>query len=136
MSMNSSAAIFNDSYNRCLARDEFIDKFYDRYITSNDLVAEKFAHTEMKKQKLMLEASLHIIMALKTSTPENAVKHFKRIGVAHGREQHDIPPALYDLWLESLIETVKEFDVKYDSDVDVAWRDILSDGIRIMKSMY
>ena len=128
--------IFNDSYERCLKSGSFIDRFYERYIASNEIVAQKFAHTEMTTQKKMLEASLHKIMALSSMRPEEAVAHFRKIGVIHGRAQHDIAPALYDLWVTCLLETVEECDDQYDKQVEIAWTKILAGGIKIMKSMY
>lgn len=132
----TTAELFNDSYRRCLAKDDFMDRFYDKYIASNEIVAEKFSNADMKKQKVMLEASLHLLMAVTTIAPGDAIAHFKRIGAVHSREQHDIAPELYDLWLACLIDVVKECDENYDSDIDAAWRETLSGGIKIMQSMY
>ena len=56
--------IFNDSYERCLKKGDLISRFYAKYVLSNEIVAEKFSHTDMAKQKRMLEASLHMVMAL------------------------------------------------------------------------
>ncbi len=134
--MSSVDEIFNNSYERCLARNDFIDKFYEKYIASNELIAQRFAHTDMKKQKEMLKASLHKIMALRLSEPEEALAYFKGIGVTHGRKSHDIAPELYDLWLTCLLEAVQECDEQYDMEVDAAWRKVLAGGIKIMKSMY
>lgn len=128
--------IFNDSYERCLAKSNFIDFFYDRYIASNQVVAQKFANTDMEKQKEMLKASLHMIMSLRMVKPNEAGNYFKRIGVLHGRNHHDIGPEFYDLWLTCLMETVEECDECYNLEVDSAWREMLAGGIGIMKSMY
>ena len=134
--MSNIHEIFNDSYERCLAKGDFIKRFYDIYIASNEVVSQKFANTDIKKQKAMLQTSLHMIMALNRTESEAAAAHFRRIGIAHGRKKHDIAPELYDLWLTCLLETVKECDDRYDLQVDTAWREVLSDGIKIMKSMY
>jgi len=134
--MSRTDEIFNNSYERCLEKGDLIDRFYEKYIASNELVAQKFARTDMKKQKEMLKASLHMIMALRLSKPAEAVAHFKRIGVTHGRKNHDIAPELYDLWLTCLLETVQECDAQYDMEIDTAWRKVFSGGIKIMKSMY
>ena len=128
--------LFSDSYERCLQRADFVDQFYDNYIAANDVVAEKFAHADMNVQKAMLHASLHMIMALRSVSPEEAVKYFEGIGTTHNRHHHDITPELYDCWLSCLLETVRDCDKHYDADVDAAWRTMCADGIRIMKSMY
>ena len=134
--MTESDEIFNDSYERCLKRPDFFYRFYDNYIGADETVAEKFAHTDMDKQKDMLKASLHMLMALRSSDSAGAVSYFRRIGTVHGRKGQDIAPEMYDLWLNCLLQTVEEFDDRYDAEVEMAWRKILAGGIRIMKSVY
>ena len=48
----------------------------------------------------------------------------------------DISPDFYDLWLRCQLEAVEECDDQFDSPVEDAWNEVLSDGIKIMKSMY
>ena len=117
-------------------RSGFFDRFYDNYIGADETVAEKFASTDMGKQKDMLKASLHMLMALRSSDSAGAVSYFRRIGTVHGRKGQDIAPEMYDLWLNCLLQTVEEFDDRYDAEVEMAWRKILAGGIRIMKSVY
>jgi hypothetical protein len=100
--MGSIEEIFNDSYERCLSQGGFLDKFYDRYIAADQTVARKFANTDLEKQKRMLDASLHMILALRNMHRAEAVTYFKRIGVTHDRKHHDIAPEFYDIWLTSL----------------------------------
>jgi len=128
--------LFNNSYARCLRHPDFFDRFYENYVSANKTVAEKFARTDMERQKDMLKASLHMLMALRTSDHEDAVSYFRKIGQVHSRRGHDIAPEMYDLWLSSLLGTVRECDDRYDASIEIAWRNILADGIRIMKSMY
>jgi hemoglobin-like flavoprotein len=128
--------IFNNSYERCLKTGNFIDRFYENYIVSNEVVAKKFAQTDMAGQKRVLEASLHMLMALRSTDSEEATAHFRKIGITHGKKTNDITPELYDLWMTCLLETVEECDDKYDRQIEAAWKDLLTDGIDIMKSMY
>lgn len=134
--MNSINEVFGDSYERCLKQGDFFNRFYDSFIASDALIAEKFAHTDMDEQKSMVKASLHMIMALRSLGPEKAVQYFKKIGTAHGRQQYNIDPEMYEVWEDCLLEAVKHCDEQYDAEIDAAWRELLEDGIRIMKSMY
>ncbi len=130
--------IFDASYERVMAREldgrRFINAFYERFINADPRVREKFAHTDMSRQIAMLEKSLHYLAYL-FSTQEiyGYIENTARI---HGREQHDIPPDLYDMWLEQLIATVAEFDPEFDRKVELAWRLSLARGITYMKFMY
>ncbi|MFT6905519.1 MAG: hypothetical protein ACJAS1_002175 [Oleiphilaceae bacterium] len=40
---------------------------------------------------------------------------------------------MYDIWLDSLISTVEEFDPEFDNDIDQAWREVLAPGIAFIK---
>ncbi len=128
--------IFNDSYERCLKKGDLINRFYAKYVLSNEIVAEKFSDTDMTKQKRMLEASLHMVMALGSARTEQAEAHFRKIGITHGRKKHNIPPYLYDLWVTSLLEAVEECDDQFDEQVKEAWTVLVANSISIMKSMY
>ena len=128
--------VFSDSYERCLKTGGLIDLFYEKYVASSEIVAQKFAHVEIAEQKAALDAGLHKIMALRSAQPEKSAAYFTGIGITHSREHSDNSPALYDLWLRCLLEAVEECDDQYDSQVEDAWNEVLSDGIRIMKSMY
>lgn len=48
----------------------------------------------------------------------------------------DIAPRLYDLWLETLIDTARDFDEQFDEEVELAWRLVLTPGIVYMKFYY
>lgn len=131
--------LFDDSYKRVLAKttskeQEFFDAFYDRFIASSPLVKEKFQNVDMNAQKTMLRQSLAYLpnMFVMNKIPD----HLVSIGQKHDRSHADIPPHLYGLWLESLIETVKEFDPRYDDDIELAWRLVCSQGIAFMTFMY
>ena len=52
------------------------------------------------------------------------------------RAELDIKPELYDLWLDRLVQAVREFDPKFDPEIETAWRRVLRPGIEFMKSRY
>ena len=88
----------------------------------------------MHRQVAMLEKSLHYIAYL--FTHDEVYDHVRRVARIHDRAHHDIPPELYDLWLESLIDTVREFDPQFTADIELAWRLVLARGIAYMKFMH
>ncbi|MGE0386245.1 MAG: globin [Gammaproteobacteria bacterium] len=130
--------VFDASYERAISRDvggkTFIQTFYDRFIGASPQVQEKFRNTDMTRQIAMLEKSLHYVAYL-FNTPA-FYSSVERIAALHSRAQKDIPPPMYDLWLESLIDTVREFDPKFDNEVELAWRLSLARGIAYMKFMH
>ena len=129
---------FNESYNRVLAGrtsqgNEFMDAFYERFIASSPLVAEKFKNVDMASQKAMLKQSLSYLLNMYTM--KQIPDHLAEIARKHDRQHTDIPPELYQSWLECLIETVREFDSDFNDDVELAWRLICSQGIAFMVFM-
>jgi len=126
--------LFNDSIERCSNRSDFLRRFYTLFLASSDTVAKKFGHTDLKKQARLLKTSLYIMM-LASGESERSV-HLERLAKLHSRAELDIQPELYDLWLDRLVQAVKEFDPMFDPETDIAWRRALQPGIEFMKSRY
>ena len=87
----------------------------------------------MENQKMMLHASLYMIM-LGSNSNEAAAIYLDKVAKRHC--DLNIPLELYDLWLEKLIETVSEVDEIYNEEIESAWREVLTFGINYMKSKY
>jgi hemoglobin-like flavoprotein len=131
-------AFFNDSYERVSNIGEngnlFFDCFYEKFVGSSPEIKDKFRNTDMKKQKLMLRSSILYIMQL-FSTHE-LHESLQEIAIKHDQQHMDIRPELYDIWIECLIDTVRELDPYFDERVELAWRLVFSPGITYMKFNY
>jgi hemoglobin-like flavoprotein len=123
------------SYHRCRASDDFFDTFYERFLAKSPEVAEKFRHTDFKRQKLMLRESL-ISMLLFNLGSASARDDLEHLAERHSRRQVDIPPRLYDLWLESLCETIEQHDPQFTSELGADWRKAMRAGIDLLISKY
>jgi len=126
--------LFNDSIERCSSRPDFLSRFYTLFLASSDMVAKKFERTDLRKQARVLKTSLYIMMMAGGETER--VAHLERLAKRHSRAELDIKPELYDLWLDRLVQTVKEFDPMFDAQTETAWRRMLQPGIEFMKSRY
>jgi len=126
--------LFNDSIERCSRRPDFMRRFYALFLASSDTVARKFEHTDLKRQARMLKTSLHVMM-LASGGSERSV-HMERLAELHSRAKLDIKPELYDLWLDRLVQAVREIDPLFDPEIETAWRRMLQPGIEFMKSRY
>jgi truncated hemoglobin YjbI len=98
------------------------------------VIAGYFSHTDMSRQKEMLAQSLHEMVEF--STTRVASERLRHVALRHSRRERDIAPELYEDWLESLIETVREFDLEFTDEVEISWRVVLSPGIAYMKFRY
>jgi hemoglobin-like flavoprotein len=86
------------------------------------------------EQKTMLQDSLFYMKEFFISKKDN--EYLRRVAKVHSQSGHDIPAEFYDVWLDTLIETVKEYDSQFNEDVELAWRIALSPGITYMKHMH
>ena len=132
---SAHAEVFDDSLARCLSKHGFLDRFYERFLASSDEVREKFRHTDFQRQKQMLEDSLFLMTSV-SGAPAEELEELDRVARRHGRHDLDIGPELYDLWLESLLQAVREYDGHFDRDVERAWRNVLAEGIEFMQSRH
>ena len=136
--MNDPIEIFAASYARVGARDletgGFLDTFYQQFVNASPVVADKFRNTDMEKQREMLQVSLDHMVYFAIDRMET--DEIARVAAAHAKSRADIPGQLYELWLDSLLQTVGEFDPDYNSEVDAAWRQALGPAIEYMKGHY
>ena len=85
----------------------------------------------------MLEDSLYVIaVAVQGEEGSFARGDLPRIAARHSRNDLDIRPALYDLWLECLIDTVRGHDPQFSAELEAAWRDTLAFGIDYMRARH
>jgi hemoglobin-like flavoprotein len=131
----NTLAEFNRSLERCQTDPEFLTLFYQKFVISNPEIREKFSNTDMEKQKMMLHASIYMIM-LATQGNEAASDYLDKISKRHSKIDLDIEPKHYDTWLDTLVKTVSETDPIYSDKTESAWRLVMSFGVDYMKSRY
>ncbi len=127
--------MFNDSLERCKSTSGFLGRFYELFLASSEEVSEKFKHTDFRKQKRALMTSLYMMMLVTEGRAEGDA-YLERIAKVHSKSQMDIKPKLYELWLDCLIQAVREFDPLFNEETERAWRNIMRPGIEFMKSRY
>lgn len=113
---------------------EFVSRFYEIFLEQSPEIAARFADTDMARQREMLAQSLHEMVDFSTSRV--ASERLRRVALRHSRGQRDVPPALYEIWLDSLIATVRELDPLFTTEIELAWRVVLAPGIAYMKFSY
>lgn len=119
----------NGAYNH-----EFIGRFYELFVGRSHRIADMFKDTDMAAQHAMLHDSLSFLADYALSG--KAGPQLQNIARVHGRSRRNIPPELYDAWLDSLVEAVSEFDPEFNEEVELAWRLALIPGITYMKFMH
>jgi len=128
-------ARFLGSLERCRRDEVFLSSFYERFLASSEEVREKFRRTDFKRQTQLLDRTLELSASATIGEP-GARRVLAERAETHDRHHLDIRPELYDLWLETLIETARGVDPDWDHDVEEAWRHILTYVIEYMKRRY
>ncbi len=129
----ATISLFNDSFDR-VSNTDFFDIFYTLFLNSSKEVANKFAGTDMRRQKQMLKQSIAYMLSFYTSRIPS--KRLKALANIHSKKYIDIRPELYQLWLNSLVEAVKRCDRNFCSQTEEAWRSVMKPGIDFMIKNY
>ena len=134
--------LFEESYARIIGEGVGIDDkghtffsmFYDIFFSKSQQIRDKFADVDMDAQVRVLQKSMfHMIGFYATKTDS---EYLATVARTHSRDQYDIRPEFYDIWLESLIETVQQLDPEYEENLALAWQLAMAPGIQFMKFRY
>ena len=125
-----------DSLSRCSKRPEFLERFYELFMASSPDIRKKFEHTDFEVQKKVLRDSLYLMLSAAGTTEGYAHVQLEKLAKRHSRDNLGIKPEWYALWLDTLLETVVEFDPDYSDEILAAWRDSMKGGIDLLAAGY
>lgn len=140
--MSDYELLFEASYDRVVGKgvginpkgESFFKQFYDNFFNQSDEIRAKFEGVDMEKQVGVLQKSIYHLLSFYVSKEESDYLH--SIAVSHNRKNYDIKPDLYNVWLDSLVQTVRMLDPECNREVELAWRIALTPGILYMQSFY
>jgi len=133
MEQQSLPTPFNESFERCLNDISFLDKFYEVFLSSSDEVYQMFKNTDMGVQKAMLMTSLVYMSRAHNDEDPNLILD---IAEKHNKNNLNIKPHFYTLWLNSLIAAAYSIDPLFDEKTEKVWKEVLQPGIDLMISKY
>ncbi len=125
--------LFNSSFEACLARAGFLERFYQIFIESSPDVREKFKATDLKGQARMVRRSL-LLLTMASLQTEEIDQELARLGQSHGRDGMGIGAHLYEIWLDSLLQAVTEFYPAWSPQVEDSWRRMFDPYLAALKS--
>jgi len=128
--------IYDESLRRCNAKPGFLDRFYETFLDSSPEVKQRFAHTDFSRQKRALRASLHLLALAAQDGEKGSERYLKDMAATHSKAKLDIGARLYDLWLDSILSTVRQFDPECSPEVEAAWESVMMVGINYMLAHY
>ena len=127
---------FEASLARCNESPVFLDRFYEIFLSSSPKVQAKFVHTDFVRQKRALRASLQLMLVVAEDEVNGPERYLRDLAAQHSKAQLDIGAELYDLWIDSLLATVKECDPRHNSAIARAWEDVMMVGVSYLLSRY
>ncbi len=127
--------LFLQSVKRCIASEEFLPAFYQRFLGESEEIRAKFRYTDFKKQNDMLRRSLELCAGA-TSGETAALAEINERATTHDRDHLNIEPRFYDIWQTAIIATAKEFDSEWSDETEAAWHRILGFAVKHMIRKY
>ena len=124
---------FHQSLERALACDSFLDRFYSAFINHSDEISEFFKNSDMAHLKRKLSTTLRLITMAADDSP-GADMYLEYLGKYH--RDINVTEDLYVEWLDALMDTVRDCDPKYNSELERLWRDVMGIGIHYMHQAY
>lgn len=106
----------------------FFDDFYQRFLQDAEIAA-LFAGTDLGQQSRMMRMSLYQLVAFyllnePTAELERLAERHRKVGASE---------AMYERWLDALLDTVAAHDPAFDERIGTGWRQALSPGIAYFK---
>lgn len=122
------------SYNR-VRQKGLAEKFYKTLLDADPRIKAKFKDTNFERQR---ELFIHGVLMLIEHAGGKALGEMaiKRLGELHSRKKLKVPPDLYPIWVNCLVETLAKLDPEFSPALDRQWRETLQKGIDIMTRMY
>ena len=135
LTIRKQIELVNDSFERCISHSNFFDRFYERFLGSSDEISGKFHEVDFEKQNRALRDAFYLLFSAMVSEPD-AWQQLELRARRHSRNDLDIQPWMYAVWLDCLLETIREFDPAIDAQTEAAWRDVMAIGIKFMIERY
>jgi hemoglobin-like flavoprotein len=122
----SNYADLQQSFGRCLRQPDFIEKFYERFLASDARIKEMFGRTDFPKQRMALRRgiSMAILHAEGNHIVDRPMGQMADVHARSGRAP--VAPELYPLWVDSLLQTIRESDPKADLALLARWREAMN----------
>jgi len=126
-------SLFNESLDRVIKCESFLDRFYDRFINSSEQTARIFEGVNMQALQSKLAKTL-TLMSLANTEPWRVDEHLKGIGQYH--QGLSIPKILYSSWRNSLVSTLHSCDPEFHPEIERVWHKAISVAIKKMHEGY
>jgi serine/threonine protein kinase len=123
------------SYQRCCANGEFLGSFYTHFLDSCPDFPPLFRHTDMDRQQRLLQHALSLLLIFPQDHGAEPTI-LSRVAERHSSRDLNIDPSYYSYFVESLLQTVREYDEEFGPEIELAWNTAVKPGIEYIASRY
>lgn len=105
--------------------------FYDAFLARDPEVRRLFAHTDFDRQRDLFLHGIYSLIdyARGGATGRMGIRRLSRI---HGAGGMNITRRMYDLWIQCLLDALREHDPEWSPELRVRWEQVLRLGIDAM----
>jgi len=135
MTDKAMTSLAKASYDRCCQAPDFLQAFYRNFLAACPEAAPRFAHTDFDRQTKLLRHAIGLLLIF-PNQPNTGPTLLSRVAERHSRRDLNVDPALYRPFIDTLIDTVKQFDRECTPAVEAAWRATVAPGVAYMKSKH
>lgn len=128
---SQSADVAFQSFGRCCKHEVFFEDFYNTFQAKSEDIRKMFLDTNMTEQRRLLRAGLLWLIMYARGAPGGKLQH---LAETHSRKGYNVNPALYGLWVDALMDTVRKHDPEYTAELETHWRNALRPGIEIIQN--
>lgn len=131
MTPMDSERLLNESLQRCLNNEQFLEIFYRLFIESSPEIKSLFRNTDFQKQFDMMGKSLMTMIAASES---NWISDQQLSRLANIHRKLNIKPEHFEIWESSLLASIKQCDPAFNEEIKKAWKIIVQRGKNFMLS--
>ncbi len=120
--------LFGDGVSLAGSSHAFFERFYERFLQDPG-IAKLFESTDLEAQVRMLKISMvSLVSYYVVGHPTPELTRLARLHNSLG-----VTSDLFDRWLDTLLQTVEEFDAECDEATLLAWCWAVTPGITYMR---
>jgi hemoglobin-like flavoprotein len=114
-----------ESLDRILKSEEIIGKtFYDVFFERHPQAAKYFTDTDMERQALMVTMALNLVRQYYSEGYSTVEAYLRHLGTRH--YDHKVPPDVYPIWRDCMLETLAQFhDSDWSDELAAEWREAI-----------
>ncbi len=109
--------------------------FYRTLLGADPRIKVMFENTNFERQRDLFLHGLLVLIEYANGQVLGEVA-IERLGELHSRRKMNVPPDLYPIWVNCLVETLARLDPQFSPTLDRQWRETLQKGIDIMTRVY